>query len=89
MGFLTNMVDSFFKNLQNGLANRYQSEANRQWEIDHPALTEEEILQLKNAREEEEKKKKEVNKIKNKELVDYNKKVQKEKSNYLKTIKRK
>ena len=89
MGYFTNIVDSFFKNLQNGLSNRYQIEANRQWEKDHPALTEEEILQLKNAQEEEEKKKKEVNKIKNKEIADYNKKVQKEKSNYLKSIKRK
>jgi hypothetical protein len=89
MGYLTNIVDSFFKNLQNGLSNRYQTEANRQWEKDHPALTEEEILQLKNAQEEQEKKKKEVNKIKNKEIADYNKKVQKEKLNYLKSIKRK
>jgi hypothetical protein len=89
MGFLTNIVDSFFKNLQNGLSNQYQSEANRQWEKDHPALTEEEFLQNKNLKEEEERKKTEINDIKNKRIAEYNLKVQKEKLNYLKSIKRK
>ena len=89
MGFLTNIIDSFFKNLQNGLSNQYQSEANRQWEKDHPALNEEEIFKIKNEQEEKERENTEIKNIKSKEIADYNENVQKEKLNYIKSIKRK
>jgi hypothetical protein len=88
MGFLTNIVDSFFKNLQNGLANSYQAEANRQWEKDHPALTAEEILQMKKKQEEIERKEIEINNIKDKEIADYNERIQIEKLMYLKSRKK-
>lgn len=84
MGILTNMVDSFFKNLQSGVADLYNQEAQKQWDIDHPAETLEDQISRKQSEQQkflENNKKEKEAKI---NLEEYNKRVQKEKEEFLK-----
>jgi len=91
MGILTNLVDNFFKSLQRGVSNSYQQEAQRQWDLDHPVETlKEQIIREQNEIEihqqellDNEKKEKEA-KV---NLEKYNKRVQKEKENFLRNHK--
>lgn len=91
MGILTNLVDNFFKSLQKGVSNSYQQEAQRQWDLDHPVETlKEQITREQNEIEiqqqellDNEKKEKEA-KV---NLEKYNKRVQKEKENFLRNHK--
>jgi len=91
MGILTNLVDNFFKTLQKGVSNSYQQEAQRQWDLDHPVETlKEQITREQNEIEiqqqellDNEKKEKEA-KVNHEK---YNKRVQKEKENFLRNHK--
>ena len=91
MGILTNLVDNFFKSLQRGVSNSYKQEAQRQWDLDHPVETlEEQITREQNKIEIQQQELLDIEK-KEKEtkvnLEKYNKRVQKEKENFLRNHK--
>lgn len=80
MGFLTNMVDRFFKKMQNDLSNEYSRIVEEKWEIDHPIspLSDEDVLDITKKENEVQ-----IDKIgKTRNIQKYNIEIQKQKKKY-------
>jgi hypothetical protein len=80
MGFLTNIVDRFFKKMQNDLSNEYSRIVEEKWEIDHPIspLSDEDVLDITKKENEVQ-----IDKIgKTRNIQKYNVEIQKQKKKY-------
>jgi len=86
MGILTNLVDNFFKKLQGDLSNEYKEMAKKQWDLDHPPMSEEEIERIKENDEKEQKKQNELKIAKQKLIEEYNDIVQEIKNSKLNNL---